>query len=92
MINLTLAWGSLIVVFILALLAVIGIDFSGLPRGGHYARASALFSATIPVLAFWYFERVVICIISYRIVKRTNKNVQFLGKKGFVWISLRKRK
>jgi len=89
--NILLTWVTVGFVLIISGLSVRGMEFPGAPRGGYYAVGSVLYSAIIIPIAFWFFERTVICYICYRVAKRRDSSVRFFGKDGFKLIPLRNR-
>jgi len=87
--NILLTWGSIIVLSFSAYMA--SIFYIGLTEMSSLTAFFVAVNVATILLAFWYFERVVICIICYIAAKRKNKAAKFFGKNGFKLIPLRNR-
>ena len=86
MLNILLTWGTITLAFILSMISMLNMDLPFTGRHGLNSMGIMISVAVIPPLAFWYFERVIICFICYLIVKRKDKESRFFGKNGFMWL------
>jgi len=89
--SILLTWGTVVLSVAFVSLLMLDMEFPFVGRYRINARVgSVIFIAIIPPLAFWYFQRAVICCLCYIIAKCKNRDAKFFSEDGFRWIFFRR--